>query len=213
MKINIIRGMIIKMLNKKVRRGDIIEVNLGTPKGSRQGGIRPCIVVANDLCNKYSKTIHVVPITSKLNKKLIPTHVFIKRDNLNNLRFDSLILVEQTQLIGVNQILKYNLGKISDEIIKKIDIKLNLQFSLSEYTGNLNKKKIDEKRILAKVKSIKELEYYIDRQEKKSVDLLKILKSTLVDFKEYCKEFNVDYSNYYLSKFNTINIYMQNTDV
>ena len=78
---------------------------------------------------------------------------------------------------------------------------------------NIHKKKIDEKRILAKVKSIKELEYYIDRQEKKSVDLLKILKSTLVDFKEYCKEFNVDYSNYYLSKFNTINIYMQNTDV
>ena len=59
-----------------VARGDILLVNFGNPTGSEQGGVRPAIVVQNDKGNKYSPTVQVAPITSKM-KKRIPTHINI----------------------------------------------------------------------------------------------------------------------------------------
>ena len=61
-----------------VARGDILLVNFGNPTGSEQGGVRPAIVVQNDKGNKYSPTVQVAPITSKM-KKRIPTHINIRK--------------------------------------------------------------------------------------------------------------------------------------
>ncbi|HDK7194976.1 TPA: type II toxin-antitoxin system PemK/MazF family toxin [Clostridium botulinum] len=192
------------MLNTILKRGDIIEVNLGELEKCKQGGIRPCIVVANNLCNKYSPVIHVVPITSKLNKKKMVTHIFIEKDCMNNLKYDSLILAEQINLINVNQILGY-IGKASDILMRKVDKKLKLQLALEDKPNN----KFNERRILSRAKSLKELEMYIDKQKEKPADLLNILKTQVIDLRDYCEEHDIDCSKYYVSKFNIINRYLQ----
>ncbi|HID0768123.1 TPA: type II toxin-antitoxin system PemK/MazF family toxin [Clostridium botulinum] len=188
-----------------IRRGDIFDVDLGKPKGTNQGGIRPCIVVANNKCNESSTSIHIVPITSKLNKRKLPTHIFIKRDLMNGLDEDSLILAEQTSLISTTlQILEYR-GKASDEIMEKIDEKIKLQFAVEDKPA----KRFNERRVLSRANSLKELEIYIDKQKEKPADLLNILKSQVIDFRDYCDEYNIDCSKYYVSKFNIINKYLQ----
>ncbi|MBD5589100.1 type II toxin-antitoxin system PemK/MazF family toxin [Clostridium botulinum] len=192
------------MLKTIYKRGDIVEVDLGQNLDrGKQGGKRPCIIVANDACNEFSPAIHVAPFTSNLNKKKIGTHIIIKKDELNNLKCDSLILIEQINLITKNQITSY-IGKASDVIMKKVNEKIKLQLALEDKPN-----KINERRILNRAKSLKELENYIDKQKNKPVDLLNILKLQVVDFRDYCEEYNIDCSQYYVSKFNTINIYLQ----
>ncbi|NFF75878.1 type II toxin-antitoxin system PemK/MazF family toxin [Clostridium sporogenes] len=192
------------MLQTIYKRGDIIEVDLGQNlERGKQGGRRPCIIVANDMCNKFSPVIHVAPFTSNLNKKKIGTHIIIKKDELNNLKCDSLILIEQINLISINQIIGY-IGKASDAIMEEVDEKIKLQLALKDKPN-----KINERRVLNRAKSLKELENYIDKQKKKPVDLLDILKSQVVDFRDYCEEYNIDCSRYYVSKFSTINRYLQ----
>lgn len=190
------------MLNNKIfmkRRGDIVYVDLGKPKGTNQGGKRPCIIVPNNKCTENSTSIQIIPITSKLNKKRLPTHIFIKKDELNGLDKDSLILVEQTDLISTSQILNI-VGRASDEIMRKVNAKLKIQFDLD---------KPDINRIRTKIKTLKEMEHYILRHNENSAELLNILKFQASDFKDYCEEYNVDCSQYYVSKFNIINRYLQ----
>ena len=62
----------------KVRRGDLYYADLSPVVGSEQGGVRPVIVVQNDIGNKYSPTIIVAPVTSQMNKAKLPTHVKLK---------------------------------------------------------------------------------------------------------------------------------------
>lgn len=196
------------MLNNKtfiLRRGDIVYVDLNkTVLETNQGGIRPCVVIANNLCNKYSKSIQVIPFTSKLNKKKMPTHVLVKKNLLNGLEKDSIILVEAIDLISTSQIINI-IGKLSDKEILQVEAKLKLQLSLEDKPNN----RFNERRMLNRAKSLKELENYIDRQKNKPVDLLDILKSQVVDLKDYCEEYNVDCSRYYVSKFDIINKYLQ----
>lgn len=187
-----------------LKRGDIVYVDLNkTAFGTNQGGKRPCVVVANNICNKHSKSIQIVPITSNLNKKKMPTHIYVKKNNLNGLEKDSIILVEAIDLISTLQITDI-WGRLSDKQMNEVDEKIKLQLALKDKPN-----KINERRILNRAKSLKELENYIDKQKNKSVDLLNILKSQVVDFRDYCEEYNIDCSQYYVSKFNTINIYLQ----
>lgn len=190
------------MLNNKIfmkRRGDIVYVDLGNPRGTNQGGKRPCIIVPNNKCTEHSTSIQIIPITSKLNKKRLPTHIFVKKDELNGLNEDSLILVEQTDLISTSQILNV-VGRASDEIMRKVNAKLKIQFDLD---------KPDINRIKAKIKTLKEMEGYILKHNENSEELLNILKFQVSDFRDYCQEYNLNYSQYYVSKFNIINRYLQ----
>ncbi|BAO04990.1 toxin-antitoxin system, toxin component, MazF family [Clostridium botulinum B str. Osaka05] len=190
------------MLDNKrfmLTRGEIIKVDLGEPIGVKQGGIRPCVIVANDLCNRYSKGIHIIPFTSNLDKKRMKTHMFVRKSELNGLTKDSILLGEQITLISTMQILDV-IGKLTDEQMDIVDEKLEIQLAL---------KKADKRRIQKMVKNIKQLESYIERNEQQSNDLIKILKSNVVDFKDYCDEYKIDSSMYYKSKFNMINNYIQ----
>ena len=78
-------------------RSEIWLVNLGDNKGSVQGGIRPVIVISNNVCNTHSPVIHIVPITSRTKNKL-PTHVTI--DASTGLKTESTALTEQSTLIS-----------------------------------------------------------------------------------------------------------------
>ncbi len=79
-----------------VKRGDVFYANLSPVIGSEQGGIRPVLVIQNDKGNKYSNTIIVAPISKKMSKPPIPTHVIFADDALS---YVSMILCEQLRTI------------------------------------------------------------------------------------------------------------------
>ena len=106
------------MNRKPVRRGDIYYANLDPVIGFEQDGTRPCLVVQNEMGNKHSPTIVIVPITRNLNKKPIPTHVTIP--HISGLSADSLALVEQIRTIDRSRLCEY-IGRINGVVQEKID--------------------------------------------------------------------------------------------
>ncbi len=83
---------------QEIKRGDIFFADLSPVVGSEQGGIRPVLVVQNDIGNKYSPTVIVCAITSKLNKAKLPTHIELSSSEYN-LPKDSVCLLEQLRTI------------------------------------------------------------------------------------------------------------------
>ena len=74
---------------------------------SEQGGIRPVIVIQNDIGNRYSPTLIVLPITSEIKKENMPTHCILHRSIKNGLKVDSIVLAEQIRVIDKSRILDY----------------------------------------------------------------------------------------------------------
>ncbi|MDD5944479.1 MAG: type II toxin-antitoxin system PemK/MazF family toxin [Clostridia bacterium] len=81
-----------------VRRGDIFYADLSPVVGSEQGGIRPVLIIQNDMGNKYSPTVICAAITSQINKAKLPTHIEISAERYNLVK-DSVILLEQIRTI------------------------------------------------------------------------------------------------------------------
>ena len=81
-----------------IRRGDIYMADLSPVVGSEQGGVRPVLVIQNDIGNKYSPTVIVVAITSKLHKAKLPTHIDLSAKE-SGLPLDSVVLAEQIRTI------------------------------------------------------------------------------------------------------------------
>ena len=103
---------------KQIRRGDIFEVDLGEYRGSIQGGYRPCVVVQNDIGNKYSPVTIIYPLTTKINsKKNIPTHVIIESIETDK---PSMILCEQPITINKTQLKRYR-GSLGLKDIEKMN--------------------------------------------------------------------------------------------
>lgn len=110
------------MYLNEIKRGDIFYADLRGVIGSEQSGIRPVIVVQNDVGNMYSSTTIVVPLTTKNVVKLNqPTHYLLKK--IGNLRYDSVVLTEQVRVIDVKR-LKEKIGHLSDNVMKEIGNKL-----------------------------------------------------------------------------------------
>ena len=110
-----------------IKRGDIFYADLGPVIGSEQDGIRPVVVLQNDIGNKHSPTVIIAPITTKT-KTNIPTHVFINSIE-SNLPKDSIILVEQLRTIDKARIIK-RVGHLSEGIMNKIKEALKINFSI-----------------------------------------------------------------------------------
>ena len=106
-----------------IKRGEIYLVNLGNQKGSIQSGKRPVIVISNNMNNKYSPTVNVLPITSKT-KNNIPVHVSIGIES--GLTEKSTVLVEQNIPINKTQIIKY-VGKCNKYKMYEIEKALLIQ--------------------------------------------------------------------------------------
>lgn len=103
-----------------VKRGDLFYANLSPVLGSEQGGIRPVVVIQNDVGNKYSPTVIVAPITSRMNKTKLPTHVKINASEKFGLPKDSVVLLEQIRTID-KQRLKDKIGKFDRRRMADID--------------------------------------------------------------------------------------------
>jgi mRNA interferase MazF len=118
--------------NVVVKRGDIFYGDLSPVIGSEQGGIRPVLVIQNDIGNKYSPTVIVAAITSQINKAKLPTHVELAAESYGITK-DSVILLEQVRTIDKKR-LKEKIGHLSDELMKQVDVALQISFGLIEYT-------------------------------------------------------------------------------
>lgn len=113
-----------------IRRGDIYYANLNPVIGSEQGGLRPVLILQNDIGNAYSPTTIVAAITSKIKRAKLPTHIELKssRDQLEK---DSVILLEQLRTID-KQRLRERICHLDDEIMAKVNIALEISLSLRE---------------------------------------------------------------------------------
>ena len=103
-------------VNKMViKRGDMFYADLSPVIGSEQGGIRPVLIIQNDMGNKYSPTVIAAAITSQINKNKLPTHIEIDSEEFG-LKSDSVVLTEQIRTIDKSR-LKEKIGHIDDEKI------------------------------------------------------------------------------------------------
>ena len=113
-----------------VRRGDVYYADLRPVIGSEQGGIRPVLIIQNDMGNKHSPTVICAAITSKMNKAKLPTHVELDSRRYNMVK-DSVILLEQLRTIDKKR-LKDKVCHLDHQILLKID--KALEISLELYT-------------------------------------------------------------------------------
>ena len=102
-----------------IKRGEIYYADLSPVVGSEQGGIRPIVVLQNDIGNKYSPTIIVAAITSQINKAKIPTHIELP-SSLYLLPKDSVVLLEQIRTIDKTR-LREKIGEISDQKMNQVN--------------------------------------------------------------------------------------------
>ncbi|MDD2972415.1 MAG: type II toxin-antitoxin system PemK/MazF family toxin [Lachnospiraceae bacterium] len=111
-----------------MRRGDIYYADLRPVIGSEQGGVRPVLVVQNDIGNKHSPTIICAAITSKMNKAKLPTHIALDAEKYE-MEKDSVILLEQLRTID-KQRLKDKVCHLDAQIMKKVDEALLISLEL-----------------------------------------------------------------------------------
>ncbi|MBE5805446.1 MAG: type II toxin-antitoxin system PemK/MazF family toxin [Clostridiales bacterium] len=112
-----------------VKRGDMFYADLSPVIGSEQGGIRPVIIIQNDVGNKHSPTVIAAAITSQTGKSKLPTHIEIGSEQCG-LKADSVVLAEQIRTIDKSR-LKEKIGHIDDNIImNKINNALGVSFGL-----------------------------------------------------------------------------------
>lgn len=111
-----------------VKRGDIYYADLSPVVGSEQGGIRPVLIIQNDVGNKYSPTVIAAAITSQINKAKMPTHIELsaKEYGLNK---DSVILLEQIRTIDKKR-LREKIGRLDERLMASVNGALSISFGL-----------------------------------------------------------------------------------
>lgn len=111
-----------------VQRGDIYYADLRPVVGSEQGGIRPVLIVQNDVGNRHSPTVICAAITSQVNKAKLPTHVELQHEEYD-LAKDSVVLLEQLRTIDKKR-LKDKVCHLDGQILEKIDKALGISLEL-----------------------------------------------------------------------------------
>lgn len=116
--------------NLDIKRGHLYYADLSPVVGSEQGGVRPVLIIQNDIGNKYSPTVIVAAITSQINKAKLPTHIEISAHEYG-LNRDSVILLEQIRTIDKKR-LREKIGCLDKNMMLKVDN--SLQISLGLFT-------------------------------------------------------------------------------
>ena len=114
-----------------IKRGDVYYADLSPVIGSEQGGVRPVLIVQNDIGNRYSPTVVVVAITSQIQKAKLPTHLEITAEEYD-IDKNSVVLMEQIRTID-KQRLKEKITHIDAELMGKIDEALKISLGLIDF--------------------------------------------------------------------------------
>lgn len=112
-----------------IRRGDIYYADLSPVVGSEQGGVRPVLIVQNDVGNRYSPTVIAAAITSQQSKANLPTHIAIGAGG-SGLAKDSVVLLEQVRTID-KQRLKERMGCVDETSMDRINEAISISFGLN----------------------------------------------------------------------------------
>ena len=112
-----------------MKRGDIFYADLRPVIGSEQGGIRPVLIIQNDVGNRHSPTVICAAITSKMNKAKLPTHIELNASKYN-MDKDSVILLEQLRTIDKKR-LKDRICHLDGEIMQKVNRALEISLELN----------------------------------------------------------------------------------
>jgi mRNA interferase MazF len=114
-------------MRKAIRRGDLFYADLNPVVGSEQGGIRPVLVIQNDVGNHFSPTVVAAAITSRKVKNSLPTHILL--ENVSGLAPTSLLLLEQLRTIDRKRLRGY-IGSISKEKMLEVDAALAISIGI-----------------------------------------------------------------------------------
>ncbi len=113
-----------------IKRGELYYADLSPVVGSEQGGVRPVLVVQNDIGNKYSPTVIAAAVTSKLTKAKLPTHIELDAVGYGLLK-DSVVLLEQIRTLDKRR-LKERIGELPKATMDKVDIALSISLGVGK---------------------------------------------------------------------------------
>jgi mRNA interferase MazF len=181
-----------RWLDFKPKRGQIYYIDLGFSIDSEQSGVRPCLILQNDVGNDRSTTLVVLPISTRL-KKFGKTHVRLTREN--GLREESYILAEQIRVVSKRRIYYSGCANLittlSEEKMEEVRVAVEFELGLEDLSFNEEKAYILANAVRTLKRNIK---------VKQSRDLIDIYKEKYNEFISYCKKFNRDpevvYSSY-----------------
>ena len=114
---------------QSIKRGDIFYADLSPVVGSEQGGLRPVLIIQNDVGNRYSPTVIAAAITSRMGKTRLPTHIDIYAEKAGLSR-DSVILLEQIRTLDKRR-LKEKMGHLDDVTMRGVNTAIQVSFGLS----------------------------------------------------------------------------------
>ncbi len=115
-----------------VKRGDIFYADLSPVVGSEQGGLRPVLIIQNDVGNRYSPTVIAAAITSKMSKAKLPTHIDVYHQQVSDsvgLAKDSVILLEQIRTLDKRR-LQEKIGHLDDTVMQQVNDAISVSFGL-----------------------------------------------------------------------------------
>jgi len=113
----------------EINRGDVYYADLSPVVGSEQGGVRPVLVVQNDVGNKYSPTVIIAAITSQLSKAKLPTHIELNKDKFHLIK-DSVVLLEQIRTLDKRR-LKDKICSIDQITMQQIDVAIMISLGIT----------------------------------------------------------------------------------
>lgn len=185
---------------RMIKNGDIFYVELDGV-GCEQQGLRPVIIIQNDVGNRHSPTVIVAAITSQISKAKLPTHVAIKANEQNGLDRDSVVLLEQVRTLDKKR-LGDLIGFVSEEEMNSIDNALDVSIhNKRQNNKNYSNDKQDEifniSVIREYVEALKELDDLIVNSFVKSTSIKRSKNTILKQLHEYCSKFNKNASLFY----------------
>lgn len=201
-------------MDRNYYKGEIYYSNMGNHNGSVQGGVRPVIIVQNDIGNRYSPTVIVATISTQLHKAKLPTHVVLEHVEAG-LKKPSFVMLEQIRTVNKSDLGSF-VGKVNDDNMEKInkasEISLGLEETKSKYEQMVeeNRQKI-LKEAKRKARLVNETEIGISFLQKRGYatgnDLGKELRERemyLKDLINYCNKNSIDYREVYTMYTSTV---------
>ena len=114
----------------EIIRGDIYYADLSPVVGSEQGGVRPVLVVQNNVGNKFSPTVIIAAITSQLAKAKLPTHIELNKDKFC-LQKDSVVLLEQIRTLDKKRLMS-KVSSIDENTMRQVDVAMMISLGITE---------------------------------------------------------------------------------
>lgn len=181
---------------KTILKGDVWYADLPSNGDNIQSGVRPCIIVSNNIANKFSPVIQIVALTTKMAKAKIPTHVHLRVNESFGIKQDSIALCEQ--IISINKKnLVDKIGLLDEKNLRRIDEAMSLQLQIER---NIETKPVHTEEKLDRMfieKSRKNIDNLITAYKiLKTEDMKESIMFSVLELKKYCIKHRINYDLY-----------------